>query len=56
MTKAMLFWMIYIIAFIFSIWRDWPADRNGAFGLGGRIIEFILFGLLGWAVFGDAVR
>ena len=53
MTKELLFWVIYIIALVFSLYQgraNWPAWA------GGSLVQFILIGILGWAVFGPAVK
>ncbi len=52
MPKGMLFWVVYLIALILTIWLGWP------WGLGGIpiLILFVLIGLLGWGVFGKPVQ
>jgi hypothetical protein len=55
MSIALLFWILYIIAIVFSAWSNWPA--NGGFRpLGAPLLVFVLIGLLGWKVFGAAVH
>ena len=58
MSKGLLFWVIWVICILV-----WAGVNFGGMGgqmavhmSGGGIIEFILFGLLGWAVFGPVVR
>ena len=55
MSKELLFWVLYIVALVFGVWSDWPAAGNFR-PLGARILFFVLIGLLGWAVFGAAIR
>ena len=51
----MVFWLIFIVLALFGIVWNWP-------GAAGRpswpnlLIALILFGLLGWAVFGPIVK
>jgi hypothetical protein len=55
MSISLLFWILYILALVFSMWANWPA--NGAFRpLGAPLLVFVLIGLLGWKVFGAAVH
>lgn len=54
MTKAFLFWILMILWLIFGILiPHWGAYTMAA---GGSLLEFILFGLLGWQVFGKPVN
>ena len=57
MPKGLLFWVIWIICVLV-----WAGVNFGGFGgvmaghlAGGGVIEFILFGILGWAAFGPPV-
>jgi hypothetical protein len=57
MPKGLLFWVIWVICVV--IWLGAHFTPIGAgFGpyLGGGVIEFVLFGLLGWAVFGPVIQ
>jgi hypothetical protein len=58
MTRGLLFWMIWVICVLI-----WCGVNFGGFGgqyashlAGGGVIEFILFGLLGWQTFGPVIR
>ncbi len=53
MTKELLFWVIYIIALVFSLYQNRASIPAWA---GGSRVQFILIGILGWAVFGPAVK
>jgi hypothetical protein len=56
MTKGLLFWIIWVICVLV-----WAGVNFGGFSAmrpyaGGGVIEFILFGLLGWQTFGPVIR
>lgn len=53
MQISIWFWVIYVIAFIFSAWTGSPNWRGWA---GGSLVFFVLVGLLGYAVFGSAIK
>ena len=52
MSLGLAFWIIYLVAFIFSAWRSWPNQ--------GQIIDglplWLLLGLLGWHDFGPPIH
>lgn len=57
MSKGLLFWVIWIICFL--VWAGVNfGGMGGSMGhyAGGGVIEFILFGLLGWQVFGPVIQ
>jgi len=57
MTRGLLFWVIWLICVL--IWLGVTfGGVGGAYGhfAGGGVIEFILFALLGWQVFGPVVH
>lgn len=49
MTFALAFWVLMLIWLVFGVYR-WSD-----FGVPG-ILQFLLFGLLGWKVFGPALH
>jgi hypothetical protein len=58
MTRGLLFWVIWVICVLV-----WAGVNFGGMGgqyashmAGGGVIEFILFGLLGWQVFGPVIH
>lgn len=57
MSKGLLFWVIWIICLL-----AWLGVHFGGIGgnlgqyAGGGVIEFILFGLLGWQIFGPPIQ
>ena len=55
MTKAFLFWLIMLLWLFFWLaggypWHSWTW---GIWGMG--VVQFVLFGLLGWQAFGKPV-
>ncbi len=55
MSAGIWFWIIYIIAVLFSsewYWRHPILQPYGPIGL----VLFILIGLLGWGTFGSPIR
>jgi hypothetical protein len=52
----MLFWFLFILATIFGIWGNYDPAPNPFRAWGGWFIQFILIGLIGWQVFGSAVK
>ena len=58
MSRGLLFWVIWVICVLI-----WAGVHFGGIGgplvasaAGGGVIEFVLFGLLGWQVFGPVVH
>jgi len=52
-----LFWMIYILALLFAWWGYYePAQPNWYRRAGGYTVLWLLVGILGYRVFGDAVK
>lgn len=57
MTLAVLFWVLYIVALIFGVYTGYAPGQPYAFKMwGGSLLVFVLFGILGWAVFGGPVH
>ena len=54
MSKGLIFWVLMIIWAVFGVLRNQTSDAR--FGWGGDILEFVLFFLLGWAIFGFVVQ
>jgi hypothetical protein len=51
MTLGILFWVVYIISTLFGGWY-WRAQP----WLPGISVGWVLIGVLGWAVFGPAIK
>lgn len=58
MAAGTWFWLLYVICVLFGMWSDWPIgqEKPNYRPLGGRLVVFILLGLLGWAVFGSPLK
>lgn len=57
MPISYLFWGIYIFAILFSLWAYYePAQPLWYRRASGVIILWILVGILGYRVFGSAIR
>jgi len=54
MGIGLLFWVLMIIWLVFGFVKDNFSPGIGLWG--GTLLEFILFALLGWAVFGPAIH
>ncbi len=52
MSIGLLFWVIMVVWLIFNFGPTPATWKNH----GGFILLFILFGILGWAVFGPAIH
>lgn len=54
MSLSILFWVVFIVALIFGAYGSyapqWPGSRFGGW------VSIVLFGILGYAVFGAAVH
>ena len=56
MPLSILFWVIYIVALVFSIWASYDGQPNWPRRAGGSFVLWLLIGILGWSVFGPAVK
>jgi hypothetical protein len=55
MSKELFFWLVYIVSLVMYCFLDWPAP-GAARPFGGRIIVFVLVGILAWCTIGAPVR
>lgn len=57
MSKGLLFWVIWVICVLLYLGVNFAGVGVG-YGryVGGGVIELILFGLVGWQVFGAVVK
>lgn len=53
MQIQLLFWVLYLIALVFSLWSTGIGNPKL---WGGNLLLFVLIGILGWATFGAAVH
>ena len=56
MPLSILFWVIYLIAIVLAAWGYYEPNTPWTRRFGGVFILWILVGILGWEVFGAAVR
>lgn len=59
MTLQIWYWLVMALWLFFGLWSHWPAtpqDRSAWYPVGGSLLQFILFLLLGWQVFGSPIR
>jgi hypothetical protein len=57
MPLGILFWVIMILWLVFGVWQNRAEIQGGKFiVVGGTLLQFILFFLLGWKVFGFIVQ
>lgn len=54
MSIGLLFWILMICWIALGVWTNRAAGWN--WGLGAPLLEFVLFALLGWHVFGPMVH
>lgn len=54
MTLGLLFWILMLLWLVFGVWQNWPSPDWRAWG--GNFLIFILFLVLGWAVFGAPIK
>lgn len=57
MPIGILFWVIMIVWLLFGIWgqRVQLGQQNYS-GIGGTLLEFVLFALVGWRLFGPVLQ
>lgn len=57
MSIGLVFWVLMILWFILSSMSRWPGNQVGKFGeIGGAVLVFILFALVGWQIFGPVIH
>jgi hypothetical protein len=53
MSRGLLFWVLMLLWLVLTLWLTWPISLSVG---GPRLVEFVLFALLGWQVFGPALK
>ena len=54
MTIGLVYWILMLLWLVFWGWRNWPAPNWP--GVGGDLLVFVLFLLLGWHAFGPPIH
>jgi hypothetical protein len=58
MTLGQFFWLLMVLWLVLGVVRPWwgTSPRPAATTLAGDLLVFLLFGALGWAVFGAPIH
>jgi hypothetical protein len=56
MPLNVLFWVIYILALFFAWWTSYEGNVLYIRRAGGLTVVWLLIGILGYRVFGPAIR
>jgi hypothetical protein len=59
MTRGLIFWVLMLIWFVFALFLNFGGAQLGIGHYGGianSFLEFVLFLLLGWQVYGPPVH
>jgi hypothetical protein len=52
MTLGLAFWILMLIWLVGGVYYGWSTATADRFFLGGNVMLFLLFLLVGWSVFG----
>jgi len=57
MTLGLLYWILMLFWLIFGLWNGYAPGQPFTFrSWGGTLLEFILFLIVGWRVFGSPIQ
>jgi hypothetical protein len=57
MPAGIAFWVLMILWFVLGLWGQRGDFKEGRWaGLGGSLLEFALFFLIGWRLFGPVLQ
>lgn len=56
MTRGTIFWVIMILLLLGGLFVNWPHGGTPPYPLAYGVVEWVLLALLGWNVFGPAVK
>ena len=57
MTLGLLYWILMLFWLIFGFWSGYTPGQPFTFrSWGGTLLEFILFLIVGWKIFGSPIQ
>ena len=56
MTLATAFWIVYLVLLLICVCLTWPAAPGLYRPFVSTIMFFVLIGMLGWGIFGGAIK
>jgi len=57
MTRGLIFWVIMLLWFLAILGAFFgPPQYQAYIAVGSTVLHFVLFALLGWQVFGPAIK
>lgn len=56
MPLAYIYWILMLLWLVLGIASSWPSDGKLSWRMATPLIPFLLFLILGWAEFGDAIQ
>lgn len=56
MSKQLLFWILWVLSFLFMLWSGWPFAAENRKTASTSMLLFILVGILGWSLYGAAIK
>ena len=57
MTMELFFWILMLLWLVLGLYNNYTPGQPYPFRVAGwNLLQFVLFGLLGWKVFGPPIR
>jgi len=56
MSLGLIFWVLMLIWLVGGFYYGWSTGAPDRFLLGGNVLSFVLFLVLGWAAFGAPIH
>ncbi len=56
MTRELIFWVLMLLALVYGSWGFYAAPGESRRFFGMNFLTWVLLALLGWSVFGPAIR
>jgi hypothetical protein len=57
MPLSILYWILMLLWLVFGLWSGYiPGQAYSYRVLGGSILQFILFAVIGWKLFGPPIQ